>query len=308
MREQSHFTHLFFEQSLGPSKNVVALQAELSNAKEELDRQKAHNFKKIDDLKIALRWAEKAKRVSKKSLAKTRSRMTDQENALAATKTSLHDATVDEANLRRELQLTQDANKKQLAKMEAQAKELGERLEDKTVRLNTNQVKFKGDLQAKQTELGSIETKLEEAKAKDDELEEQIEDRQSELKDQQKKAALIKLKLDIDHGKLQKEQSKSSVLTAQVALLKKGLAAKNDENSKLQSSIESLTKAVAAERKSAKKAQAQAKAFQLIGIGLNRTLGNVDEERTRALLISSDLLKVHFFFCRASHALRTAHE
>merc|ERR1712032_1256663 len=55
----------------------------------------------------------------------------------------------------------------------------------------------------------------------------------------------------------------------------------------------SLTKAVAAERKSAKKAQAQAKAFQLIGIGLNRTLGNVDEERTRALLISSDLLKVN---------------
>merc|ERR1712222_305182 len=53
-----------------------------------------------------------------------------------------------------------------------------------------------------------------------------------------------------------------------------------------------LTKAVAAERKSAKKAQAQAKAFQLIGVGLNRTLGNVDEERTRALLISSDLLKV----------------
>merc|ERR1712032_166220 len=55
----------------------------------------------------------------------------------------------------------------------------------------------------------------------------------------------------------------------------------------------SLTKAVAAERKSAKKAQAQAKAFQLIGVGLNRTLGNVDEERTRALLISSDLLKVN---------------
>merc|ERR1711934_937111 len=123
--------------------------------------------------------------------------------------------------------------------------------------------------------------------------EEQIEDRQSDLKDQQKKAALIKLKLDIDHGKLQKEQSKSSVLTAQVALLKKGLAAKNVENSELQSSIESLTKAVAAERKSAKKAQAQAKAFQLIGVGLNRTLGNVDEERTRALLISSDLLKVN---------------
>merc|ERR1719362_1699601 len=162
--------------------------------------------------------------------------MTDQENVLAATKTSLHDATVDEANLRRELQLTQDANKKQLAKMEAQAKEFSERLEEKTIRLHTDQVKFKGDLKAKQTQLDSIEAKLEETKEKDDELQEQVENRQVELKKQKKQVALIGLKLGEAHEHLHKEQSKSRELTEKVALLKKQLAAKNEENSGLQSS------------------------------------------------------------------------
>lgn len=223
-------------------------------------------------------------------MARSEKRLQTEEDSWTATETRLNKAMeaakIEAGKVQSKLELTQSQSEKELAKVQAKRDELGERLKQSIIRSNTNSVKFKAGMKAKETELEGATTQLEERVGEKNDL-------QNEVKEQRKELHIANGRLDKARDKQKEDQAELHKLHQEIASLKKDLAAEQAKSEGLQHAVNNLEQDIAAEQKSARHFKASVKTFQLIGNKVNDTMAHVMRERQRALLISQDLLKVN---------------
>jgi len=215
-------------ETIADAANVVALQAELANARAELDRQKTHDAKQVNNLKRAIDWTEEARDTMEKRLERSQLVMKQRERTWATTEARLEagkeDAIVDAAQIRERLRLTQLDHEKHLAKAQEEKHNLDELLKKKSISLETIESTLQFKVKTKETKIESVEANQ---KIEEDELAKTQEDykyRKSEV-DQTK--AILKE----EHSNLRDEESQLKALADKLQSVKEHLAAKKSRKS-----------------------------------------------------------------------------
>ena len=269
---------------------MVALQAELTNLRAELDRQNKHDTRQVNELKRALAWTEDAGDIIQNRLERSQLTMKNREQSWTANEARLkarkEDAIVDAAKIRERLSLTQLDHQKQLAEVQKEKRDLDKLLRERLINLETIEAKLGAKLQAKDDKIETIEKRNDVKEADLSRTQQDYSDRKSEVKQ-------AKGTLEEENSDLREEESELKALADRLQSMKERFAAANATHVQLKHSIDRLKKDVAEENKLAKSFRSAERSFTLVRDKVNRTMTHVKDERERALLISQDLLKVN---------------
>ena len=288
-------TNCIYQQTSADAANVVALQAELANARAELDRQKTHDTKQVSDLKRAIDWTQEARDTMEKRLERSQLAIKQRERTWAATEAHLkerkEDAIVDAAAIQEKLKLTILDHKKQVAKAQKEKRNLDELLKKKSISMETIESKLQSKLKIEQT-------KIESSGEKQEMDEDELTRTQADYKARELEVNQTKSILKEERSNLLGEERGLKDLKNELQSVKQNLAAKKAANLELEHSVKRLEKDIAEENKLADHFRSAEESFQLVREKVNRTMEHVKDERQHALLISQDLLKV-----RVKHGL-----